>query len=247
MALANPVKPEGDGPPAPRTLLLVAHGQPSDPLPAARELVALAARVAQHLPGWRVSAATLAEPGALERLQDTPPGLVFPVFMAAGWFTRVALPQRLGAAGLRGWQVLAPMGTMAALHDLALRLVRESGAEEVLLAAHGSGRSPAPAQVARDLAARIAQDYAPRRIEVAFIEEAPFLSKVSGWHSDAICLPFFAMSGEHVVTDLPEALAEAGFPGRILPALGLSDDIPRLIADAAKAAAEDLASPETPP
>ena len=45
------------------------------------------------------------------------------------------------------------------------------------------------------------------------------------------------MSGGHVIRDLPEALAKAGFPGRILPALGLDDRIPALIAQAALEAA----------
>ena len=48
-----------------RRALIVAHGQPSDPAPAAAALEALAVRVAAHLPGWQVDAATLAQPGRL--------------------------------------------------------------------------------------------------------------------------------------------------------------------------------------
>lgn len=221
-----------------RSLMILAHGQPSDPLPAAEEVGALAARVAAHLPGWRVSAATLAEPGALERLAGEVPGLVFPLFMAAGWFTKVAVPARLEAAGVTGWQQMAPMGTMPDVQDLAVRIAAESGATEVLVAAHGSGRSPAPAEVARQVAARIAGISGARRVECGFIEEAPFLRDVTGWGAGAICLPFFAMAGGHVVHDLPEALAQAGFPGQILPALGLHPEIPSLIARAALEAAD---------
>jgi len=217
----------------PRVLMLLAHGQPSDPLPAAAELEGLAARVAAHLPGWRVVAATLAEPGALERLAGLSPGLVFPVFMASGWFTRVAVPSRLEAAGLSGWRQLQPMGVLETVQDLAVRIAIETGAAEILVAAHGSGRSPAPAEVARQVAARIAAEVPAARVDCAFIEEAPFLRDVSGWSASAVCLPFFAMAGGHVLEDLPEALAGAGFPGRILPALGLHPEIPALIARAA--------------
>ncbi|TKA94316.1 cobalamin biosynthesis protein CbiX, partial [Cereibacter changlensis] len=45
----------------PETALIVAHGQPSDPAPAAAEIAALAAKVAVHLAGWQVGSATLAE------------------------------------------------------------------------------------------------------------------------------------------------------------------------------------------
>ena len=37
-----------------RALLIVAHGQPSDPGPPEAEMHALATRVAGHLPGWLV-------------------------------------------------------------------------------------------------------------------------------------------------------------------------------------------------
>ncbi|WP_349293873.1 CbiX/SirB N-terminal domain-containing protein [Gemmobacter sp. 24YEA27] len=219
-------------------MLILAHGQPSDPMPAAAEVEALAKLVSAHLPGWRVLAATLAEPGALERLQGEDPGLVFPLFMAAGWFTSVAVPARLEAAGVTGWRQMTPMGMMQAVQDLAVRIAAESGAAEVLVAAHGSGRSPAPAEVARDVAARIAAESGARRVECGFIEEAPFLRDVAGWGADAVCLPFFAMAGGHVLHDLPEALAQAGFSGQILPALGLHPEIPALIARAALEAAD---------
>lgn len=214
-----------------RSALILAHGQPSDPGPAARELDALAARVALHLPGWDLRAATLAEPGALARVGGgMAPGLVFPLFMAAGWFTRTAVPARMEEAELKGWRMLEPMGCAGPVQDLAVRIARDSGADQVLVAAHGSGRSPAPAEVARAVAARIRREAGVSRAEAAFIEQAPWLNAVSGWDAGAVCLPFFAMSGGHVTHDLPEALREAGFPGRILPALGLHPEIPGLIA-----------------
>ncbi len=210
--------------------LIVAHGQPSDPGPAAAALEDLAARVAAHLPGWDLGAATLAEPGALARAaQGRAPGLIYPLFMAGGWFTRSAIPARLAEAGVTGWQVLEPFGCDPALHDLALTIVAEQGGGEVLLAAHGSFKSPVPAAIATALARRIALATGVRA-ESAFIDQAPQLAQVRGWGAAAICLPFFAMAGAHVEEDLPAALAEAGFPGRLLPPLGHDPRVPALIA-----------------
>ena len=112
-------------------VLIVAHGQPSDPAPAAAELAAFAARVAVLLPGRRVAAATLAEPGAMaQALSDLGPGgVVFPMFMAGGWFTRVHLPAKLREAGAQGWSVLELLGCLPALHDLAVQVLAEAVAD----------------------------------------------------------------------------------------------------------------------
>ncbi|MDP1575689.1 MAG: cobalamin biosynthesis protein CbiX, partial [Cypionkella sp.] len=80
-------------------VLITAHGQPSNPALAAAELADLAAKVAQFLPGQIVASATLAEPEALSEAiaKLGPGGLLFPLFMAGGWFTRTHLPARLTA------------------------------------------------------------------------------------------------------------------------------------------------------
>lgn len=216
-----------------KTALIIAHGQPSDPGRAAAELHALTARIAVHLPGWQLASATLAEAGAVaQATQGLAPGLVFPLFMASGWFTKTAIPARLEAAGAVGWRVLAPFGELASLQDLALALVRESGAAEVLLAAHGSFKSPVPAKIAQELAARIAAEPGISRAEAAFIDQSPRLAEAHGFGAAAVCLPFFAMAGGHVTDDLPAALAEAAFAGRLLPPLGLDARVPQLIAEA---------------
>jgi sirohydrochlorin ferrochelatase len=208
--------------------MIVAHGQPSDPGPAEAALAELAARVAAFLPGEEVGSATLAAPGALARAAAEAPGRVLPLFMAGGWFTRTHLPARLAEAGGAGWQVLEPLGCLPALHALCRQVVEETGAAEVLVAAHGSGRSPAPAAVAEAVARHLA---APgRRVATAYIEQAPRLEDVAGWGEGAVCLPFFAAAGAHVEEDLPAALARAGWPGTILPAIGLHPAIPALIA-----------------
>ena len=76
--------------------LIVSHGQPSDPDVGEAEIAALAAAVAAHLPEARVEGVTLAAEGRIEALSADRPGvLIYPMFMADGWFTQVQLPKRL--------------------------------------------------------------------------------------------------------------------------------------------------------
>lgn len=217
----------------PQPVLIVAHGQPSDPLPLAAEVAALAERVQALLPGRGIASATLAEPGALAAAVAAlgPQGTVYPLFMAGGWFTRTHLPKKLTEAGGTGWQVLPAMGTDPAIHALAVTLAREAGAGGVLLAAHGSGRSDAPSAVAREVAGRIAAELGVRA-EAAFIDQSPRIAETTGWGAEAVCLPFFAAGGGHVSQDIPAQLAEAGFAGRLLAPLGQDGRVPQIIAAA---------------
>ena len=210
--------------------LIVAHGQPSDPRPAGAALEALAAKVAALMPGWSVGAATLAEEGSVARaVAGRAGGVVFPMFMAGGWFTRVQIPKRLEEAGAVGWTVLEPFGCDPVVHDLCVTLVREAGAPRVILAAHGSFKSPAPSDIAFHVAERIAAE-AGVAAEAGFIDQDPQLSSLPG--GAGVCLPFFAAEGGHVSDDIPAALAQAGFTGRILPPVGLDARVPGIIAAA---------------
>ncbi|OYU38223.1 MAG: cobalamin biosynthesis protein CbiX [Pseudorhodobacter sp. PARRP1] len=217
-------------------ILIAAHGQPSDPAPASAELARLAAEVASLLPGQIVTSATLAESEALAQAiaRLGPGGLLFPMFMAGGWFTRTHLPARLTAAGAQGWQVLEPLGCLATLHDLAVQVIaqtRTSHPGPVVLAAHGSFKSSVPSDIAQHLAEKIRAALGCEVI-AAFIDQTPQLADLPPLGKDSVCLPYFAASGGHVTTDIPAALAQAGFKGTLLPALGLRPEIPGLIAQA---------------
>jgi sirohydrochlorin ferrochelatase len=219
--------------------LIVSHGQPSDPEAAEADLAVLAADVAAHLPDWRIGSATLAAPGALAQAIERlgPRGVVFPLFMACGWFTGTHLPDRLAAVGGSGWRATTPFGCMPAIQDLAITLVREALVAaprdtDLILAAHGSGRSPAPAAIAAFVASRIGRTLGLRRVAAAFIDQSPRIADLRGFTRTAICLPYFAASGGHVTDDIPKALAEAGFAGRLLRALGADQRIAAIIADA---------------
>ena len=232
-----------------RVALIVSHGQPSDPGPAEAELAELTRSVAALLPGWAVRSATLAKPGALALAVQGGPGVVFPMFMAGGWFVQDHLPKRMVEAGGDGWRYLPPFGLDAAVQALCVGMAREAAAEiglvpracAVLLAAHGSFRSPAPSQVANAMVARIkAAGFA--RAEAYFIDQAPRIASARGFGPASLCLPFFAAKGGHVVEDLPKALAEAGFAGRVLMPLSLDPRVPGLIA---KAILEQNSTPPT--
>ncbi len=224
--------------------LIVAHGQPSAPAPAEAELAALAAAVAGHAPNPRVASATLAQSGALAAALGAlgPQGVVFPMFMAGGWFTRVALADQMRAAGAvvgsGGWQVLEPFGCDPLVHGLARDMVAEAltGQDlrraEVLIAAHGSFKSAAPSDVAFALARSLQSDLGLARCSAAFIDQSPRLADATGFGPGAVCLPFFAAMGGHVSEDIPRALAEARFGGRVLPPLGLHAKVPEIIAAA---------------
>jgi sirohydrochlorin ferrochelatase len=210
--------------------LIVAHGQPSDPRPAGAALELLAGKVQALMPGWEVAAATLAEPGAISKaVAGRAGGVVFPMFMTGGWFTKVQIPAKLAEAGAVGWTVLEPFGCDPSVHDLCLKLLREAGADQAILAAHGSFKSSVPADIALHVAGRI---IAETGVEVVagFIDQEPQLASLSGRRG--VCLPFFAAEGGHVSDDIPAALAKAGFQGRILPPVGLDARVPAIIAQA---------------
>lgn len=232
--------------------LIVSHGQPSDPGPAEAEVAALAARVAAHLPGWSVRAATLAQPGALGHALHGVTGAVrvYPLFMADGWFTQTHLPARLAEAGATDVIQLPPFGLDPAVQSLTVTMALEAAAAlgrtpaetEILLAAHGSFKSDAPAAVARAVAAMLAHQGKFRRVEPAFIDQEPQIAEVASRMSPGtICLPFFAARGGHVIDDLPEALAEAAFDGKLLDPVGLDARVPGLIAAALAATLQTVA------
>lgn len=224
------------------SVLIVAHGQPSDPDGPEAGIAALAARVARFLPGWQVGSATLAGIGTLDaavRRLGAP--LIFPFFMADGWFIRVNLPRRLAAAGGEGLTILTPFGVLPETVALAGRIAaggcrdaRWAPADTTLiLAAHGSGVSRQPAEAAAATRHAIAAAHDFRDIRPGFIEEPPHLADtLRDAGPQAMLLPLFVARWGHVATDIPKAVAASGFAGRVLDPIGLHPDVPGIIARA---------------
>jgi sirohydrochlorin ferrochelatase len=232
--------------------LIVAHGAPSSPGGPEQVMRALAAAVAARLPGWAVHGATLAAPGAIAAaVKDLPEVgrlLVYPHFMADGWFTTEELPRRLGGAG--GFEILPAFGLDPAVLRLCLRRAEEAvlagkyapGEAALLVAAHGSPTDPRPAAAAGAAVRFLRQSGVFREVRAGFVDEAPFLKDSARIEGPAVCLPFFAGRAGHVQTDLPAALAEASFPGPMLDPIGADTQVPDIIAAAlAKRAARRAA------
>lgn len=220
--------------------ILIAHGAPANPVPQETRMRALAAEVGALLPGWKVRGATLAAEGALKSaLAGLVSPLVYPFFMADGWFTQSALPRALASLGATPRR-LAPFGVDPAVVDLVARHVQESAVSAgiepesatLLLVAHGSQVSPSSRLGAERQIARLRQITRFSEIRLGLIEEPPFLIDVARLRGPALCLPFFALRAGHVDTDIPAALAAAGFPGHLLPPIGEHPAVPKLIAEA---------------
>jgi len=233
--------------------IIVSHGQPSDPGPQQQAVEALADRVAQ-VSGRQVIGATLAQPGALEdAVARAPDALVYPMFMAAGWFTGTELPRRLAAAGAANARIHAPFGLDPTLPALCMSQIAEAAAAQgwqtsqvtLLLIAHGSQRARGSAKGTEAMAELLRLRLG--KVVTGYIEEAPFLTDAArDIGPQAIALPFFATQAEHVLEDIPQGLAEAGFDGPCLPPIGLADGVPALIAAAINRAEAVIASGQPP-
>lgn len=233
----------------PRIAVIVSHGQPSTPAPAEINLAWTAARVSDHLTGWDVRSATLACNGAIERaMRDG--AVVFPFFMAKGWFTGKVLPKRLDGYN---YSVTAPFGLLHGLPAATAQLLQEQftarpdAPRQVHLAAHGSARGPKAFEATEQFANALRAQLPDVIIKTGYIEQAPYVYETAEALSrDAICLPFFAQSGEHVRDDIPDALNTAGFHGKLLPSLGTCDQAARLIAHEIQTLADKLMKQNTP-
>ncbi|MFY0662410.1 MAG: cobalamin biosynthesis protein CbiX [Shimia sp.] len=224
----------------PREALIVAHGQPSSPEPPEQWLHDFAAAVNQHLPNWTIRAATLAMPHALERqvFEMSPSSLVFPMFMADGFFVSKMLPNRLSEADLK---VLPPLGFLPDLPDVAAYGIKSAladrnwlqGETHLLLAAHGSAKGPKAAESAFAFQDALSKRFDALEISVGFVEEEPFIADAARpLPEQSLCLPFFALEGDHCRQDIPEALEKANFTGITLPPLGTWPEIAKLAAEA---------------
>ncbi len=218
--------------------VIVAHGQPSDPAPAEAALAAFAHEIDALCQRVSVSSATLAAPQALENCLDGLPGgtAVYPLFMARGWFVTSALPKRIGE---RPVTILDPMGIdpelptliTAALHQELTNRGWSAADTDLVIAAHGSGRSANPAMVAKGFAEKLGRLTAFKGIHTGFVEQPPSIADAAAeCGSKALCLPFFACTGGHVLEDVPEELARASFAGHIMPVISELPQVKRHIA-----------------
>lgn len=223
--------------------VLVAHGSPSDPAPQEAALQGLAAKVQALLPGWQVRGATLAADSAFDAAiagLDQP--LIYPFFMAQGYFTNRVLAPKTQALGLTQ---LPPFGVETDLARCAETVLRDTLAAQgwqaqetaLLIAAHGSAVSRTSADSTHAMQADLARRLPFRTTRAGFIEEPPLVQDQARDLGLAICLCYFALNAGHMLDDMPTALTEAGFTGPVLPAMIDWPHVPALIADSLRRAA----------
>ncbi|WP_319546637.1 sirohydrochlorin chelatase [Ruegeria conchae] len=207
--------------------VIVAHGQPSNPAPAEAALARFARQIDSLCHRVSVHSATLAAPDALETCLDELHGdiAIYPLFMAKGWFVTKALPKRLGSRSVR---ILDPLGidpqlpflVKSSLHQKLENLGWSASDTDLVIAAHGSGRSNNPASVADGFADTLGQLVTFKSTRTGFVEQSPSIAEsASGCGEKALCLPFFACTGGHVLEDVPQELARANFAGQVMPVI----------------------------
>lgn len=226
--------------------VIVAHGAPSDPDPLDREVKELAQRVEALARGLRVLGATLAKPGSLETVLEgagsASTTLIYPFFMSNGWFVSRELRRRVSVTTKDQVLYLQPFGldkNVPALCVLrASRVAKELGHKArstvLLLAAHGSQKGPASADAARAIQEHIVANGAFKEVRLGFVEEAPTIAEAAAGLGglSIVCLPLFATTAGHVLADIPEQLAEAGFQGELMTPIGEDEEAPQVIAAA---------------
>lgn len=203
--------------------LIVAHGQPSAQEEAEASLETFLAELESKASGISIGAATLAAPGKLEEklAQLRPNGVIYPLFMTDGWFVKTNLAKRLGTAPVT---MMSPFGMTEGLAVHTAQVIKAScgfGKGPLLLVAHGSATGRiAPAQVPQEFTRQLQEALDGYPVHLGFIEQEPLLTDLAQAAPDAaMCMPFFAMEGEHVRKDVRKALDDAGFAGDLLPSI----------------------------
>ena len=147
--------------------------------------------------------------------------IVYPLFLAHGYFTRVALP-RLIKQSKRQDQiitVLAPLGLDPALGDLIVDEALDAARchsilpEEVtvVLAAHGSRNDNASRIATERLADRVRGRRCFRDARIALLEEAPSLAEATAdIRGPIIVIGLFAGEGVHGADDTKRLVEELG-------------------------------------
>lgn len=173
--------------------------------------------------------------------------VVFPLFMADGYFMR-KVRERVTAAGLTyAPTILDPLGLDPALPDILVAEAEEVASREgispsssrLLIVGHGSKLGPASANATRKVAARAAIARRFASVTTAFLEEEPFLDDMlkAGGAQPAVVAGFFFGDGLHAGEDVPDAIRDTGANAIYTGAIGNSPAVANLIASAITAAA----------
>lgn len=235
--------------------VLVAHGERGGAFSNAI-LKGHAQKAAGELPNVAVAAGVLSgEPGLEAALADvvqrtSGPILLYPFFMAPGYFVNVKIPKRLADAGLAERCRVLPVFGLEGPLPVIIRDKATSAAEEIatpadqcrlLLVGHGSKVARASAEATEAVAACLRELGGFARVETAFLEEAPFLEDVILADTrPTVVVGFFNGDGLHAAEDVPEAVGKFDGPITYTGPVGAFPEVSHLIAKSIAAAVEDL-------
>lgn len=148
------------------------------------------------------------------------PAVIYPMFMSDGYFVLRRIPESIErSGGARRIDVSTPLGLHPKLAEVITQLAgvtarSNSVAPErcrLMLVAHGSKHDPASRNATEKLAAEISVNNAFAGVEVAFLEEDPFLEdRIATIAGPAIAFGLFASEGMHGAADLPNAVDACG-------------------------------------
>jgi sirohydrochlorin ferrochelatase len=182
--------------------------------------------------------------------------LVYPFFMADGYFTNRVVPKRIADAGFaERCRVLTPLGLDPGLPGLLLAeaLSTAAGAGfdparcRLLIVGHGSKSARASIRATEEVAARVAGTCRFRSVATAFLEEPPFLDDMLvGRRPPTIVAGFFSGDGLHASEDVPEAIAAIASDAVYTGAIGSKPGIDNLIVAAVLAGAAPGGVPHPP-
>jgi len=177
--------------------------------------------------------------------------VVYPLFVANGYFTRDRLAQLLEEANGEGRKVdvMPPLGLDPGLPDLVAAFATDAAdrrgfaprACDVVLLAHGSKKNPASRKSTEQMARALEIDNRFRSVQAAFLEEPPSLhTAVAGIQGPIIVVGMFSGEGLHGAKDAPRLVSElrrddVAFAGVIGSAAGVEDLIARSVENALRA------------
>lgn len=225
--------------------ILVSHGDRGGSAPNAA-LAAQAERVRELtgltvLTGMLKGEPTLEEAVSKAATTGASRIVVYPLFMADGYFVKKVRERASAVITSPELVVLAPLGIDPALADIlvdeAVSLAQQENIEtsgaRLLIVGHGSKLGPASASATRKVAARAALARRFASVSTAFLEEEPFLEDaLRASKTPTVVAGFFFGDGMHAAEDVPEAIAETGANAVYTGAIGDSPAIARLIATA---------------
>ncbi|MEW5962898.1 MAG: CbiX/SirB N-terminal domain-containing protein [Pseudomonadota bacterium] len=173
--------------------------------------------------------------------------LVYPFFMADGYFTNRVVPKRIADAGLtERCRVLTPLGLDPGLPQLLLaealataaRAGLDPAASRLLVVGHGSKGPRASIRATEEVAALVAGEQRFQSVATAFLEEPPFLDDMLvGRRPPTVVVGFFSGDGLHASEDVPEAIAAMASDAVYTGAIGSKPGVDGLIVAAVLVAA----------